>query len=165
MNKRKIYIAGPHLFSADYGAFTRMFARKCRKTHVTAVFPGDERALTSQDIYTANLDLIKNCDGVIADLNPFRSEIEPDSGTAFECGFAAALGKPVIAIVEDQRSLLQKMQASSLGCTENNSTYRSDEGDLIENFGLPLNLMLFHSLTAVVSTMDEAIHYFNNKIW
>jgi Nucleoside 2-deoxyribosyltransferase len=163
--KRKVYIAGPHLFSTDYAIFSRAIAQKCNKTQITPVFPGDDRARTPQDIYTGNLDLIRQCDGVIADLNPFRSEIEPDSGTSMECGFAAASGIPIVGIVEDQHSLLHKMRASSLGCNEFGGVYRSDEGDHIENFNLPLNLMLFHALETLASTMDEAIHYFDHKTW
>ncbi|CAK7053832.1 MAG: hypothetical protein BACD_02600 [Bacteroides rodentium] len=158
-------MAGPQLFGTDYQLFTKVISRKCAKLRITPVFPADNLTRTSRAIYAANLELIRNCDGVIADLNPFRSEIEPDSGTAMECGFAAALGKPVVGIIEDRRNLLQKMQDSSLGCIENNNTYHSDEGDLIEDFDLPLNLMLFHSLEAVVGTMDEAIHFFDKRIW
>jgi len=165
MNKRRIYIAGPHLFSTDYALFSRAIAQKCNKTNITPVFPGEERARTSQGIYVVNLDLIRHCDGVIADLNPFRGEIEPDSGTSMECGFAAASGIPIVGIVEDQRNLISKMQASSLGCNEFGGVYRSDEGDHIENFNLPLNLMLFHALETLASTMDEAIHYLDKRIW
>jgi len=163
--KRRIYIAGPHLFYPDYEVFSNFISQKCSKTQITPVFPADDQVLTSQDIYTRNLNLICQCDGVIADLNPFRSEIEPDCGTAFECGVAAALGKPIVGVVEDQRSLLNKMQASSLGCNELDGIYRSDDGDHIENFDLPLNLMLFHAVETIVDTMNQAIHYFNHKIW
>ena len=43
----------------------------------------------------ANLEAIRAADFVMANLNDFRGPGEPDSGTAFEVGFAAALGKPV----------------------------------------------------------------------
>jgi nucleoside 2-deoxyribosyltransferase len=161
--KKTIYFAGPHLFGIDYEIYARHVTRKYKNTGIVLAMPGDGGARRSGQIYQTNLGLIDECDGVIADLNPFRSEIEPDSGTAFECGYAAALGKPIIAIVEDRRSQVQKMQGSSLGCIESDGTYRSDEGDLIEDFDLPVNLMLFHSLEAVVSTLDEAIQYFDQK--
>ena len=37
---------------------------------------------------------------MLANLEPFRGS-EPDSGTAFEVGYALALGKPVYAYLSD----------------------------------------------------------------
>ena len=51
-------------------------------------------------IRLANEHMIKNCDVVIANLSPFRSE-EPDSGTAYECGFARELGKTVLTYTDN----------------------------------------------------------------
>lgn len=156
---KQIYFAGPRLSGVDYEIYARHISKKYRGAGIRLVLPNDGGAQSSGHFYKTNLNRIKGCDGVIADLNPFRGEIEPDCGTAFECGFAAALGKPIIAIVEDQRTLVQKMQASSLGCTEENGVYRSDEGDLIEDYGYPLNLMLFHASGKIVASLDEAIRY------
>jgi len=163
--KKTIYFAGPHLFGIDYEVYSRYITKKYTNTDIELVLPNGNGAETSDQIYQANLTLIERSNGVIADLNPYRSEIEPDSGTAFECGYAAALGKPLVAIIGDQRSQVQKMQESSLGCVGENGVYRSDEGDLIENFDLPLNLMLFHSAEKIVSTLPEAIQYFSNRHW
>lgn len=158
--KKQIYFAGPRLSGVDYEIYARHISKKYRGMGIKLLLPNNSDTQSSEHTYKTNLNRIKSCDGVIADLNPFRGEIEPDCGTAFECGFAAALGKPIIAIVEDQRTLVQKMQASSLGCTEENGVYRSDEGDLIEDYGYPLNLMLFHAGGKIVASLDEAIRYF-----
>ena len=157
---KQIYFAGPRLSGVDYEIYARHISKKYRGAGIRLVLPNDGGAQSSEHIYKTNLNRIKSCDAVIADLNPFRGEIEPDCGTAFECGFAAALGKPIIAIVEDQRTLVQKMQDSSLGCIKENGAYRSDEGDLIEDYGYPLNLMLFQANGKIVTSLDEAIRYF-----
>ena len=82
---------------------------------------------------------------MVANLNPFRSQTEPDSGTAFECGMAFALDKRMIGYIEDQRSQVDKIG----DMTDKNNA-------VVENFNLPLNLMLAHSLN-IVATAEEAI--------
>ena len=62
-------------------------------------------------------------------MNPFRGD-EADSGTCFEAGYAFAKGKTVYGYVSDARTLRE-----NLGEAEEN-------GFSVENFGLPLNLML-----------------------
>ena len=66
---------------------------------------------------------------MIANLNAFRGR-EPDSGTCFEVGYAFAKGKKVYGYVSDARTMREKLG----GADEN--------GFSVEDFGLPLNLML-----------------------
>lgn len=46
-------------------------------------------------IYRSNIGLIKQCDGALVNLTPFRG-ISADVGTVFEVGYLAASGKPMI---------------------------------------------------------------------
>jgi hypothetical protein len=75
---------------------------------------------------------------VLANLNPFRGA-EPDSGTCVEIGYALALGKPVIGYAADLRPLRERLHASGPGA---DGRYRDGAGMVVEDFGLPLNLML-----------------------
>ena len=76
----------------------------CKKYGFEGVFPLDteiEAAGKSPRelglcISRINEDLIRSCDTVIANLTPFRGP-SADVGTAFEVGFAHALGKKVLA--------------------------------------------------------------------
>jgi nucleoside 2-deoxyribosyltransferase len=75
---------------------------------------------------------------VLANLNNFRGA-EPDSGTAFEVGFAVALGKPVVGYLDDGRTLREQLGG-----------VRDAEGFSVEDFGLPRNLMLACTTRLVV---------------
>jgi nucleoside 2-deoxyribosyltransferase len=83
------------------------------------------------------MDAIRSADLVLANLNDFRGAGEPDSGTAFEVGFAAALGKPIWAYIDDGRSLLERVSVK----TGESAAYCAN-GFLVEDFGLNMNLML-----------------------
>ncbi|MDR5755315.1 nucleoside 2-deoxyribosyltransferase, partial [Caballeronia sp. LZ024] len=85
-------------------------------------------------------------DIVMANLDDFRGAGEPDSGTAFEVGFAVALGKPVWAYRSTEATLAQRVEA---GATENEGAFCAG-GYLIEDFGLSVNLMLACSAQIVV---------------
>jgi nucleoside 2-deoxyribosyltransferase len=60
-------------------------------------------------ICRANMDLICSADIVMTNLNDFRGAGEPDSGTAFEVGFAVALGKPVWGYTTDSRAVIDRV--------------------------------------------------------
>lgn len=85
------------------------------------LYPLDGRvpsSLTAQDaarwIYAANIELIRSADYVVANLDDFRGSGEPDCGTAFEVGFAVALGKPVWAYRSDNQTLIQRVETASI---------------------------------------------------
>ena len=151
-----IYFAGPDVFRPDYARHAALVRELCAKAGITPLLPGDEEHDDSLGIYNHNLELIRRADGVIANLNPFRGVIEPDSGTVFECGYALALGKVVIGIVSDQRDLVGKLKDHGATLDEKTSGLLYD-GTMVEDFGLPLNLMLSHSLAATVATVQQAV--------
>ena len=147
-----VYFAGPDIFRPDYEEHSARLRDLCARTGLTALLPGDGHYRESRDIFQHNLDLINRADGLIANLNPFRSPVEPDSGTVFECAYAFARGKFVIGVLGDRRPLLSRLPN------------RSPEagpicpgGWRIEDFGLPLNLMLCHCLNATAADFPEAV--------
>ncbi len=73
----------------------------------------------------------------MANVADVRGVGEPDSGTAFEIGFAAALRRPVWAYRDDLSALRERVPciAPALGNV-------CERGYLVEDFGLPVNLML-----------------------
>lgn len=75
---------------------------------------------------------------VLANLRDFRG-LEPDSGTV---AYALAKGKPVIGDLPTSATILQRMGKITLNSVDT-------EGYTVEDFGLPLNLMLAHSLSAI----------------
>jgi len=105
--------------------------------------PGD----LSRSIFEANCQLIDSADAVLANLRYFRGH-EPDSGTVWEVSYALAKGKPVIGYMPPGGSLIERMGSAVVNGVDR-------EGNQVENFGHPLNLMLVHSLTALVFGVEE----------
>lgn len=153
----KLYLAGPDVFRPDALAWAEEARALCASFGHQALIPLDNEETTAQGIYRANLELIHAADGVVANLNPFRG-LEPDSGTCVEVGIALALGKPVIGYLEDVRPLAERVaeaQGSALGTCNGRPTDR--DGLHVENFGLPLNLMLAVPVRLVAGGLKEAL--------
>jgi nucleoside 2-deoxyribosyltransferase len=159
----KIYLAGPDVFRPD--ALT--WAEEARALFLQhghqALIPLDNEETTAEGIFKANIALIAEADGVIANLNPFRG-LEPDSGTAFEVGCAIALGKRVIGYLSDTRPVVDKLAehfGGSVASAEGRPT--DPDGMFIENFGLPLNLMLGVSCEIVEGGFERALAAISEK--
>lgn len=132
-----VYLAGFDVFRPDALAQGERLKALCAEQGWVGLYPLDNAlpaglmgAAAARWIYEANLGLIRQADAVLANLNNFRGA-EPDSGTAFEVGFATALGKPVVGYLDDGRPL----RAQLGGATD-------DAGCTVEDFDLPRNLML-----------------------
>lgn len=140
---RKIYIAGPEVFLVNAKEYGETLKQKCRSAGFEGLFPldnevqGKSREELARNIKAGNIELIKSCDIVIANLAPFRGP-EPDSGTVWEVGFAQGLGKVVIGYCADRRDLKTKTQ-EILVLAPSSSRDRQDLE--IEDFGLTHNLM------------------------
>lgn len=147
---KSIYIAGPAVFNPDFGVGYYDHVRKLLEPHnVTPLIPTDNvlENPTGLLIRNKNIEMIQQCDAIIADLSPFRSN-EPDCGTAFEVGYAAALGKLLLTFTTDKRSMVEKYGGG-----------KDKDGLSVENFDLPFNLMLSDG-TPVFSSFEEAFQHF-----
>lgn len=166
---KKVYLAGPDVFFPQASEHFDKLEAACLKFGLQGVRPSDgdlsahPAAFTSgaeaaRGVYLANVALIRSCDAVLANLQPFRNDFEPDSGTAFEVGFASALGLPVVSLVPSLRPVEERViQACGLSYrTAQGAGYDARFGMLIEEFGQPLNLMLSCS-TAVYDQMEDAL--------
>ena len=90
-------------------------------------------------------------------MSAFRSASEPDSGTAFEIGFAYALGKPVYLWLPD-------VPADS-GLVDRVGGAVDENGWQVEDFGAPLNLMLWQAAKAIINaaTAAEAVQILGKR--
>jgi len=134
----KLYLAGPDVFRADAAAWAEGVRALCRDAGHEALVPLDGGQTGAAGIYRSNLRLIEAADVVLANLNPFRGA-EPDSGTCVEVGYALALGKPVIGYMDDVRPLRDRLRTAAGDSADGP---RDAAGWRVEDFGLPLNLML-----------------------
>ncbi|MDP2826080.1 MAG: nucleoside 2-deoxyribosyltransferase [Sulfuritalea sp.] len=149
----KLYLAGPDLFRPDVLEWAERVSALCRREGHQALIPLDGTRTDAGDIYRNNLRLINEADVVLANLNPFRGA-EPDSGTCVEIGYALALGKPVIGYAEKLAPLRDRLHAIGSGA---DGCYRDSAGWAVENFGLPLNLMLAVPVQLVQGGLEDAL--------
>ena len=149
----RIYLAGFDVFRRDAKEHGEHLKQLCRDRGFVGLYPLDGQLPSSLQrldaagwIYAANIELIRSADIVMANLDDFRGSGEPDSGTSFEVGFAAALGKPIWAYRSNEGTLAQRVEAAATG---GKGAYCAG-GYLIEDFGLSVNLMLACSTQLVV---------------
>lgn len=153
----KIYIAGPDVFRPDAAAWAAAMHTACSARGHEALVPLDGSARTAAGIFASNVAMIRAADALIANLNAFRGN-EPDSGTCFELGVAVALGKRCVGYVAEPGLLHERVarwQGAALQPDPQGWTDR--DGQRVENFGLPLNLMLAVPATIVVGDFDTAL--------
>ncbi|MBS1159548.1 MAG: nucleoside 2-deoxyribosyltransferase [Proteobacteria bacterium] len=153
-----IYLAGPDVFRADALAWAEESRQLCAVAGHRALIPLDAEETTAAGIYLANRELIRRADALLANLNPFRG-CEPDSGTCVEVGMALALGKPVIGYVDRAETTAQRVARVAGGKLAQRGGRPIDgAGWYVEDFGLPLNLMLAVPVTIVVGGLAAAVH-------
>jgi len=164
-----LYLAGPDVFQPDAAARYERMQRHCERLGLVGLRPSDgglstgaagTGAALAQRIYEGNLALIRGCDAVVANLEPFRGQVEPDSGTVFEVGVAIALGKPVAGYLPQCRlSYAERVRRHFPTHTDAAGTVWDDAHGLwVEGFGEPLNLMLSRSAPLFESFEDAVAH-------
>lgn len=175
MTSPNIYFARPDVFRPDYAAIVEMIMAACREHGVWPLFPGDvditgaaarpraeppdRPVAVSLAIFRANMDLLRACDGVIANIEPFRGP-SVDPGTAFEIGVAAGLRKPVWGYSRDRLTYAVKVTRGAAGPVGHVPGGLVDAAGLtVENFRLCDNLMVIHALQngEVLGSVHDAI--------
>ncbi len=149
----KIYLAGPDIFRPDAHEWSVNARDLCRQHGFEALTPFDHGETEPNRIYEGNLELIRKAQIVVANLNPFRG-CEPDSGTAFELGYALALGKKLWAYIDSARPMLERIRRSEALSAD---AKHDNQGMAIEDFGRPLNLMLALSTHLVEGDLAACI--------
>jgi nucleoside 2-deoxyribosyltransferase len=140
----KIYLAGPDVFRPDVEAWAESAREICRRYGFEPLLPIDHGETLPTRIFDANIDMIRKAQIVVANLDPFRGA-EPDSGTAFELGYALALGKRICGYVTRLDSVAKRVEIAHGRCDPpvlDGVRLTDHHGMRIENFGLSCNLML-----------------------
>lgn len=161
MTLRRLYLAGPDVFRPDAVAHGRRLVALCAEHGFEGVFPLNESlppslppAELAAHIYRANIAHIERCDAVVANVDFFRGP-EPDSGTCFEVGYAVARGKPVVGYVPEEGTYAQRIRRRHPGVA--GAGLKDAQGWELEEFGLPLNLMLGVPCRIVVGDLAAAL--------
>lgn len=136
--KKRIYLAGPEVFRLDAQLEGYRLKALCEAHGLHGHFPLDEEAGGAEGIYEACIAGVQAADAVVANISPFRGP-HMDPGTAFEIGFAVALGKPVFGWTTHAGALHSRIPHEH----QRESELRVDADRLIvEDFGRVENLMI-----------------------
>lgn len=148
-SKVRIYLAGPDVFRKAphrYGIWLKLL---CQEHDAEGLWPFDNEADFSdpevaEKIRLANEAMIRQADAVVANIDPFRGP-NMDPGTAYEIGFARALGKPVYLYMNTGDGTASTLRER----TENTRMFWQrwfdrfeDVYPNVEDFGLEENLMI-----------------------
>lgn len=148
-----VYLAGPDVFYPQALEHLKRKASVCRSLGLAPLVPVDNELEDGHDgtpeslalgIYRGNLAQMAQADAIIANLTPFRGP-HMDPGTAFEVGYFAALGKPVVCYTEHEQDLIDRVDAwagEGQMSLSSHGEVRDPQGHLVENFGLRENLMI-----------------------
>ena len=159
-----VYLAGPEVFLPDAARVVEEQRRICRDLGLVPLSPLDkgdgagDQTLARQDrIFAGNIALIEAADAVVANISPFRGP-DPDAGTAFEVGYAHALGKPITLWTEDLASSAERVEQhhGPLHIREDGMLADKD-GLMVEDFGGPVNLMLTSPATVVLGSFADCV--------
>jgi nucleoside 2-deoxyribosyltransferase len=159
---KRVYLAGPEVFLPNAKEIGKDKKALCKKYDFEGVFPLDNEVDAKDKtpreigfcISALNEELIKSCDFVIANITPFRGP-SADVGTAYEMGFAHALGKVVFAYtnVSELFTARTVKAVNSQVNRDKDRKLRDANGMLIEELDLTDNLML-----------DGCIHSSNKRL-
>jgi nucleoside 2-deoxyribosyltransferase len=153
----RVYLAGPDVFLPEPTARAAALKQVCARHGLEGVSPLDEPPgepacwgglPEPHRIARRNQALIRSCQALIANLTPFRGP-SADVGTAFEVGFAAALGLSVFGWSNDPRPFAGRTLAF-LGANASPAApgWRDAEGLWVEDFSLIDNLMIEGAIVA-----------------
>ncbi len=152
----KLYLAGPAVFRADAIEIGAALKALCAAHGAQGLFPLDNEVTADSvkaatQIFRGNVAMIREADAIVADITPFRG-VHCDVGTAWEIGFAFGLGKPVHAYTARAGDLIAR-----IWCERAEHAWRDWHGDAVEDFGLPDNLMIALSVSAIHASAEAAI--------
>ena len=94
---------------------------------------------------------MRRSDMIIAQLEDWRGA-EPDSGTCFECGYAAATGMRLYAWCSNPTTLIARTRAEKFA--DENGVLRDSEGYAFEDRGFPLDSSF--ATMKIASSFEEA---------
>ena len=147
--QHKIYLAGPEVFLDNVAELSARKKEICSRHGLTGVFPLDAEisqldsmspAAQARAISEANEDLMRGCDGLIANCTPFRGP-SMDIGTGYEIGFMRGRDRPVFGYSNVSGDYKQRAEHYNETRGER-AVDPYTAGSEVEDFGLFENLMI-----------------------
>ena len=167
----KIYLAGPDVFRSNAISRLNSLKRFAERYGHRGLAPLDN-VLNIADsekgtpkhatlIFEANVDLIEECDVIIANLEPFRGP-SIDDGTAWEIGYGYARGKKIYGYSALSDKSLEEITKMMFDMSKQ-TKYPN-----IEKMGHSVNLMIQDSIVAsggkIFKTFEECLIDLNKPL-
>ncbi len=152
MRRPSIYLAGPDVFFPNAIEIGEAKKQVCDAAGAIGLFPLDNELTSAsgegrevaRTIFEDNERMMRNADCAIANLTPFRGP-NVDDGTAFEVRAMIGQNKPVFGYANVAGSLRDRTAAyyrRALDIDPATGRLHGPDGHLVEDFGLPVNLMI-----------------------
>jgi nucleoside 2-deoxyribosyltransferase len=153
----RVYLAGPDVFFPQATLWAAGKKTICDRYGIAGVSPLDDLPDEPAEwaalpfwrrIALRNEAHIKSCQGLIANLTPFRGP-SADVGTVYEVGFARALGLAIFGYATTTEAFLPRTLRALGGEAKarRDGTWHDGDGLLVEQFGLFDNLMIEGGIT------------------
>jgi nucleoside 2-deoxyribosyltransferase len=170
----RIYLAGPDIFHPQGLALAEQKKLICERYGLEGVASSDFLAgvqftgkpAGAAPIYRERLKVIESCDGLIADMTPFRGPAM-DPATAFVMGVMAGRGKPVVGYTLDPTPYAERIQGLQDRIDEPavrvGTKLVSPDGTAIEDFGVADSVMIAGAALArgapIASDFESAVRW------
>ncbi len=150
---KTVYLSGPDRHYPDVDGLIARKRALCEVAEVTLRLAGDQVDLSAppgelqaRQAYAGALSNLRASDAVVANLTPWRGP-GCDPGTAFEVGFASALGKPVLAYMnledEDDADYRSRVEAWMGASPDVAGVWRDGNDCAVEDLDLPETTLLW----------------------
>jgi len=163
-SSQKIYLAGPDVFRRNAISRLNSLRKFAERYGHQGLAPLDNvidikdedrhTQVHSKLIFDANVDLIDNCDVIIANIEPFRGP-GVDDGTAWEIGYGYALGKKIWGYSEFSDMSLKDITDMMFDMS------KQKKFSEYEIMGNPVNLMIADSIRTsggkIFKTFEECL--------
>jgi nucleoside 2-deoxyribosyltransferase len=148
----RVYLAGPDVFFPNPELWAETKKAICDRHGLAGVSPLDVLLEEPSEwaslpfwrkIAMRNESHIQSCQGIVANLTPFRGP-SADPGTVYEVGFARAMGLKIFGYATTTDLFLPRTLAAlgQAAREQSDGTWLDGDGLLVEQFGLFDNLMI-----------------------
>ena len=159
MEKIKIYLSGPDRLKKDAEELFKKKKELCEKygfellEYPQDLYKAKDSLENNERIAKQRLELIRECDVLIADTIDFRSFLEPYSESAFELGIGFGLFKKLYCYMPDTRLCHERYSGTKT--LKDGKSYVDENGIGFEPG--PVNLMLEYGAKLVKGDLEDAL--------